>query len=68
MSWVAFDRAIRLAAEHGRPAPLERWTQAPGRDLPADHEKGWNADRGAFVQHYGSPVLTRRCCGCPGSA
>ncbi len=20
-------------------------------------EKGWNADRGAFVQHYGSPVL-----------
>ena len=26
MSWVAFDRGIRLAAEHGRPAPVERWT------------------------------------------
>ena len=57
MSWVAFDRGIRLAAEHGRPAPLERWTRA--RDAIYDQimEKGWNADRGAFVQHYGSPVL-----------
>ena len=24
MSWVAFDRAIRLATSHGRPAPVER--------------------------------------------
>jgi GH15 family glucan-1,4-alpha-glucosidase len=57
MSWVAFDRAIRLAADHGRPAPLERWTRA--RDAIYDQimEKGWNADRRAFVQHYGSPVL-----------
>jgi GH15 family glucan-1,4-alpha-glucosidase len=57
MSWVAFDRAIRLAAEHGRPAPLERWTRA--RDTIYDQimTKGWNPDRRAFVQHYGSPVL-----------
>ena len=25
MSWVAFDRGIRLAEQRGRPAPLERW-------------------------------------------
>jgi GH15 family glucan-1,4-alpha-glucosidase len=28
MTWVAFDRGIRLAREHGRPADLERWTAA----------------------------------------
>ncbi|MFC5231247.1 glycoside hydrolase family 15 protein [Pseudonocardia zijingensis] len=57
MSWVAFDRGIRMAATHGRPAAVAAWTQA--RDAIYDQimEKGWNRDRGAFVQHYGSPVL-----------
>jgi GH15 family glucan-1,4-alpha-glucosidase len=57
MSWVAFDRAVRIAAEYGRPAPLERWTRT--RDAIYDQimTKGWNPDRHAFVQHYGSPVL-----------
>jgi GH15 family glucan-1,4-alpha-glucosidase len=57
MSWVAFDRAIRLADEHGRPADLTKWHQA--RDAVYDEimTKGWNADRGAFVQHAGTSVL-----------
>jgi GH15 family glucan-1,4-alpha-glucosidase len=57
MCWVAFDRAIRLAAEHGRPAPLDRWMTA--RDAIYDQvmTRGWNADRQAFVQHYDDTVL-----------
>jgi GH15 family glucan-1,4-alpha-glucosidase len=57
MSWVAFDRGIRLATQHGRPAPLERWNSQ--RDALYDQvmQRGWNADRGAFVQHYDDTVL-----------
>jgi GH15 family glucan-1,4-alpha-glucosidase len=57
MSWVAFDRAIRLAREHARPADLERWVRA--RDAIYNHilQKGWSADRKAFVQYHGANVL-----------
>ncbi|MEU6646669.1 glycoside hydrolase family 15 protein [Saccharomonospora sp. NPDC046836] len=57
MSWVAFDRGIRLAASNGRPAALGDWTRA--RDAIYDQimDSGWNPHRRAFVQHYGSEVL-----------
>jgi GH15 family glucan-1,4-alpha-glucosidase len=57
MCWVAFDRGIRMAARHGRPAAVARWTEA--RDAIYDQimKKGWNPKRKAFVQHYGSEVL-----------
>ncbi|HJQ47487.1 MAG TPA: glycoside hydrolase family 15 protein [Amycolatopsis sp.] len=57
MCWVALDRGIRLAAAHGRPAPLERWTRA--RDAIYDQvmRHGWNEHRNAFVQHYHTEVL-----------
>ncbi|HEX2418765.1 MAG TPA: glycoside hydrolase family 15 protein, partial [Micromonosporaceae bacterium] len=57
MSWVALDRGIRLAATHGRPAPLEHWRRE--RDAIYDQimSRGWNPDRGAFVQHYRTNVL-----------
>ncbi|PRH79846.1 glucoamylase [Streptomyces solincola] len=57
MSWVAFDRALRLAEANGRPSGAERWRRARDacyRQVMAD---GWNAERQAFVQHYGSEVL-----------
>ena len=57
MSWVAFDRGIKLAREHSRPADILRWTQA--RDLIFNQvvERAWNAKRGAFVQYYdGEPL------------
>ena len=57
MSWTALDRAIRLATGHGRPADLDRWISS--RDAIYDQvwERGWNRERGAFVQHYGDKVL-----------
>jgi GH15 family glucan-1,4-alpha-glucosidase len=46
-----------MAASHGRPAAVGRWTEA--RDAIYDQilDKGWNPQRQAFVQHYDSPVL-----------
>jgi len=57
MSWVAFDRAIRMANTHGRPAPLERWIGARDAIYEQVMTKGWNKERGAFVQQYGETVL-----------
>jgi GH15 family glucan-1,4-alpha-glucosidase len=57
MTWVAFDRGIRMAAAHGRPAAIDAWTAARDAVYEQVWEKGWSADRRAFVQHYGSEVL-----------
>ncbi|GAA1319209.1 glycoside hydrolase family 15 protein [Pseudonocardia xinjiangensis] len=57
MCWVAFDRGIRMASVHGRPAPLIRWTEARDAIYEQIMEKGWNRESGAFVQHYGSTTL-----------
>jgi len=57
MSWVAFDRALRLATRRGRPAATGTWTDQ--RDAVYDQimSRGWSTSRGAFVQHYGAEVL-----------
>ncbi|WP_432071770.1 glycoside hydrolase family 15 protein [Streptomyces wuyuanensis] len=57
MSWVAFDRALRLAAASGRPASLARWSHARDRLYHQVLSRGWNEQRQAFVQHYDSDVL-----------
>ena len=57
MSWVAFDRCIRLADRHGRPALLDRWRAE--RDAIYDQimDAGWSEKRKAFVQHSKTEVL-----------
>ncbi|GAA3205832.1 glycoside hydrolase family 15 protein [Actinocorallia longicatena] len=57
MSWVAFDRAVRLARERGLPADLDRWTRARDAVYEQIMTRGWDIRRGAFVQSYGSRVL-----------
>jgi GH15 family glucan-1,4-alpha-glucosidase len=57
MSWVAFDRALRLADRHGRPAPVDRWRDARDDVYRDVMTKGWNEEIGAFVQVHGSDVL-----------
>jgi len=57
MSWVALDRAIRLATTHGRPAPLERWRAERDAIYNQVMEHGWSDARRAFVQHYATDVL-----------
>ncbi len=57
MSWVAFDRGIRMATEHARPADVAGWTKA--RDAIYDQvmTRGWHPDKHAFVQQYEEDVL-----------
>src|SRR3954452_3458836 len=57
MCWVAFDRAIRLATDRARPADVPRWTKARDAIYAQIMERGWNEERQAFVQHYGTTVL-----------
>ncbi|GLZ48303.1 glucoamylase [Actinomycetospora sp. NBRC 106375] len=57
MTWVAFDRGLRLAADLGRPASVETWTRARDAVYRQIMAKGWSERRQAFVQHYGEDVL-----------
>jgi GH15 family glucan-1,4-alpha-glucosidase len=56
-SWVAFDRALRIAENRGRPADVVRWRTERDQVYRQIMARGWNEERGAFVQHYGSDVL-----------
>ncbi len=57
MSWVAFDRAIRLAQGRGRPADTDRWTNMRDMVYRQIMERGFHPKREAFVQHYDTDVL-----------
>ena len=57
MCWVALDRMVRLAREHGRPADLARWISERDRIYSQIMEHGWNPQRGAFTQHDQTEVL-----------
>jgi GH15 family glucan-1,4-alpha-glucosidase len=57
MSWVAFDRCIRLADRHGRPGPLDRWRAERDAIYNQIMGSGWSEERKAFVQHSKTDVL-----------
>ena len=57
MSWVAMDRALRLADKRSFPADRSRWLKVRDEIYEEVMTKGWNADRKAFVQSYGSDDL-----------
>ena len=57
MSWVALDRAVRLAQNRGRPADLSQWITERDRIYREIMERGWNTKREAFIQNYSNDVL-----------
>jgi GH15 family glucan-1,4-alpha-glucosidase len=57
MTWVAFDRGVRAAAEFSRPADIAGWTGARDAVFRQIVERGWHDKRQAFVQHYDTDVL-----------
>ena len=48
MCWVALDRMVRLAREHGRPADLVRWISERDRIYEQIMAHGWNPQRGGL--------------------
>ena len=57
MSWVAIERAIRVARQRGMPADITRWSVTRDRIYHQIMERGWHSTRRAFVQHYDSDTL-----------
>lgn len=57
MTWVAFDRAVTSAERFGLNGPVERWRRLRDEVRADILAHGWNPERGAFVQSYGSGVL-----------
>ncbi|MEO8291328.1 MAG: glycoside hydrolase family 15 protein [Gaiellaceae bacterium] len=57
MCWVAIERAVRIGRQRGLPGDLDKWRAARDAIYHQIMERGWNEERQAFVQHYGSDVL-----------
>jgi GH15 family glucan-1,4-alpha-glucosidase len=57
MAWVAMDRSIRTWEELKLDAPLERWRMVRQAIHDDVCRRGFDAERGAFVQSYGSKAL-----------
>lgn len=57
MCWVALDRGVRLAQKRSFPADLVRWRGVRDEIYREIMERGWNAERETFVQHYDTDAL-----------
>jgi GH15 family glucan-1,4-alpha-glucosidase len=57
MCWVAVDRALRLADKRSFPADRTRWLAERDAIFEDIMQKGYSAERGAFIQAYGREAL-----------
>ncbi|SCF32998.1 Glucoamylase (glucan-1,4-alpha-glucosidase), GH15 family [Micromonospora viridifaciens] len=57
MSWVAVDRAIRLATATGRPGDTACWIRQRNAIYDQVMERGYHPGRRSFVQSYGEEFL-----------
>ncbi len=57
MAWVAVDRAVRTAEEHGFEAPLDKWRALAATIRSEVLRKGFDPQKNSFVQAYGSQAL-----------
>jgi len=57
MCWVALDRGLRLAGKRSLPADYDKWLRARDQIYLQVLEMGWNQEKKAFVQSYGSDDL-----------
>jgi GH15 family glucan-1,4-alpha-glucosidase len=57
MAWVAADRVVRGAEEHGFDGDVDRWRRLRREIHEEVCERGYDRDRGIFTQHYGSRDL-----------
>jgi GH15 family glucan-1,4-alpha-glucosidase len=57
LSWVALERAGRIARQRGLPGGNGRWEHERDAIYEEIMEMGWNEERNSFVQHYGSNAL-----------
>ena len=54
MAWVAFDRAVTAVERFGCEGPVERWKRQRDAIHAEVCRRGYDAERGTFVQYYGA--------------
>jgi len=57
MAWVAFDRAVKSAELFGLEGPVDRWRAVQQQIHAEVCERGFDRERGCFVQAYDSTQL-----------
>jgi GH15 family glucan-1,4-alpha-glucosidase len=57
MAWVAVDRAVRMVERFEAQGPVEKWRALRARIHDDICRNGFDAERNAFVQYYGSKDL-----------
>ena len=57
MTWVAFERAVRITRQRGLPGPVSRWREAADAAYHAVQRQGWSPDRRAYVGQLGGTTL-----------
>ncbi len=57
MAWVAADRAVKLIEKFGNHGPVDRWKKLRDEIRADVLTRGYNQQRRAFVQFYGSDLL-----------
>jgi GH15 family glucan-1,4-alpha-glucosidase len=57
LCWAALDRGLRLADECMRRAPTRRWQKARDEVREAIEARGYDSDRGIYVQAFDRPEL-----------
>ena len=57
MSWIAFDRALRIAEQRGFPCPRIEWRETRDMIYHQIMERGFSKQRQAFVQVLDGDVL-----------
>jgi pentatricopeptide repeat protein len=57
MCWSALDRGIKLAGELVREVPADDWIEVRDEIKSVVEEKGYDNDRGVFMQSFGNPKM-----------
>ncbi|MFC5749974.1 glycoside hydrolase family 15 protein [Actinomadura rugatobispora] len=57
MTWVAFERAGRIARDRGLPAPVGEWHDLAAKAYRFVQQQCWDPDLGSYVMHPGSKQL-----------
>jgi GH15 family glucan-1,4-alpha-glucosidase len=57
MAWVAFDRAAKAVERRGLPGPGQHWRRLAGVIHAEVCRRGYDVERGHFVQAYGSSAV-----------
>ncbi|MEJ5914458.1 glycoside hydrolase family 15 protein [Pseudokineococcus sp. 1T1Z-3] len=57
MTWVAYERALRVARDRGLPAPTEKWRKIANKAHRFVQEDCWDPELRAYVMHPGSRSL-----------